>query len=269
MAVVKGKNASVEFWTQARAAEFQKRIDERKSVCFHCKGSGYRTTPMETPVPAEDCPGCDGVGTTNRLTTMVDKMMEVGASVQDIHEWFGPLIEPERQIGRVRTGGRVNIELEPGGHVVEGTAFIAAYDRRPGYHDVSSFGGETYYVPGHTSVEFTIRVTDIERYAPPEESPKECEHVWQNRVDPARNVNTYEMIPEMRYQVCTLCDARRPGECLHVWEDNDPVDGRAIRYHECRVCGERNPVHVACTCIVTARERQGLIDCPRHGSPHE
>ena len=213
MAVVKGQNASVDFWTKDRVKQFQKRIETRESVCFHCKGSGLGgPSPSDTAAGSVECGGCDGTGQVNRLATMVDHMLEAGAQIEDIREWFSPLLEPERKPGVIRYGGRVNVELGPGGVTVEGIVnrMDANYNADTNdTNDVSTFGGQFASVSGPRTIEVSLSISEQSREAR-DIDPPEGQHVARHERSPMTDERVDQGILQLATGgfLCMSCDLR-------------------------------------------------------------
>ncbi len=132
---------------EGRLRELFERVNDYKSRCGCGSGlvtyggaiGGGKTAAAEAPPapPEPPCKACDGKGWVNRLAVVVDAMQTAGATPEDLLEWLGPLVEPEKQPGVIRYGGRVNIELDRQGPTMYGEVVEMTIERHMG--DIARF----------------------------------------------------------------------------------------------------------------------------------
>lgn len=117
---------------QAKKIErnFFEKIRGHRTLCRTCKGLGHTVKSFDE---SQSCPGCDGDGTVFLLSTMVDLMLEHGATPNDLQNWFSPLFR-KNDIPVIHYNERVRIE-DRGHRVFDGiVSEIRRHERlgRPG-----------------------------------------------------------------------------------------------------------------------------------------
>lgn len=187
-------------WTKGRIKEFFQRIEAHESPCPHCEHGFVDVTVVQTTHDHRDavkCASCGGSGTERKLSVMVDAMMEKGATEREIRTWLSPFIEPDRRLGVIRYGGRVNIEMGVQGHTFEGQ--VTQMDVNPP-QNLGHNGLRDYHV--------SLQVSEAE-WTGERTSPGDL-FLEENRCNDLHEFVDASTHGGVREQQCVNCAERRP-----------------------------------------------------------
>lgn len=234
--------------TKQRLKEFYKRLHARPSKCHVCAGTGRDVATLGEK-EWKKCGACVGSGKTAKLAVVADAMTTAGATDDDLLEWLGPLLEPERQLGVIRYGGRVNIEMGVQGAVMEGRIEHMEVNQQADYVG-DGFGGRRDFSPGHRTCEVTLSISEYdfrspksERTSPGDKFLDEHPPVGQRRSASIESGRLRRSYPDDRCR----CVGHDPdtSQCPmhhdeHEWIDIATFGGSGIE--QCVVCDIRRPL---------------------------
>ncbi len=225
---IMAQKAMDEMITKQRLKEFYKRLHARPTTCRACAGSGHTDGHKD-----EKCKGCTGTGVDERkLAVIADTMLRAGATDADLVEWLGPLLEPERQLGVIRHGGRVNIEMGPQGMIMEGLVSQMDVVQNTESIDVTTFSSvQQIGIPGRRTCEVSLSISEYD-FSSPRESPGD---------------RFLEEHPPVAEQVVEVGPAISTGRWLRSYAmPTQPVAPQRVDKSECRNC--EHDLHVGRRC---------------------